>query len=190
MAPVGVRQRRRRRRRLSVSSPVSTAVHRARTADPRDDMVAWAAASVACRCDQELRVFQFDPQCRGGPRSCGLRPPADVRGTRGPCRSVRLPGPGSIPHPAGVSAGPQQSDGMPCTSMVRIAVPTGQLVAVHRPRAQHFDVLLSNWAPRGCRGTTSPTAAATDFRRAGDGRRDGGVRAIEWSGVGARATPA
>lgn len=29
----------------------------------REDAVAWAARVVkACRCDQELRVFQFDPQ--------------------------------------------------------------------------------------------------------------------------------
>lgn len=30
----------------------------------RDEAVAWAARiAKACRCDQELRVFQFDPQC-------------------------------------------------------------------------------------------------------------------------------
>ena len=30
----------------------------------REDAVAWAARIArACRCDQELRVFQFDPQC-------------------------------------------------------------------------------------------------------------------------------
>ena len=30
----------------------------------REDAVAWAARiAKACRCDQELRVFQFDPQC-------------------------------------------------------------------------------------------------------------------------------
>ena len=29
----------------------------------RDEAVAWAARiAKACRCDQELRVFQFDPQ--------------------------------------------------------------------------------------------------------------------------------
>ena len=29
----------------------------------RDDAIAWAARIArACRCDQELRVFQFDPQ--------------------------------------------------------------------------------------------------------------------------------
>jgi hypothetical protein len=29
----------------------------------REDAVAWAARiAKACRCDQELRVFQFDPQ--------------------------------------------------------------------------------------------------------------------------------
>jgi hypothetical protein len=30
----------------------------------REGAVAWAARIAnACRCDQELRVFQFDPQC-------------------------------------------------------------------------------------------------------------------------------
>lgn len=29
----------------------------------RDDAIAWAARIArACRCDQDLRVFQFDPQ--------------------------------------------------------------------------------------------------------------------------------
>jgi hypothetical protein len=30
----------------------------------RDEAIAWAARlAKACRCDQELRVFMFDPQC-------------------------------------------------------------------------------------------------------------------------------
>jgi len=36
----------------------------------REDAVAWAARiAKACRCSQELRVFQFDPQSWSEPSS-------------------------------------------------------------------------------------------------------------------------
>ena len=45
-----------------------------------EEAVAWAARiAKACRCDQELRVFQFDPQSRGpGARERELRRRAEI----------------------------------------------------------------------------------------------------------------
>jgi hypothetical protein len=65
----------------------------------RDEAVTWAARIArACRCDQELRVFGFDPQSQGRPEMARHLRPNDSREPR------PLRGPASIGRQAATAA--------------------------------------------------------------------------------------